>query len=83
MLLIIFVGNGVPSRVCVCVSVCTVHALTFESLDLETSSFVMEVAYIISYSMPGPVSTGMSDRFGVQLPVPENYLNILYNQPPR
>jgi len=26
--------------------------------------------------MPGPVSTGMSDRIGVKLPVPEIYLSL-------
>ena len=30
----------------------------------------------ISYSTPGPVSTGMVDRIGVQLPQREIYLNL-------
>ena len=30
----------------------------------------------LSYSTPGPVSTGMGDQSGIQLPVQETYLSV-------
>ena len=37
-------------RVCMCVSVCTVHVLTFESLHLETSCLVWGYIFSVSTS---------------------------------
>jgi len=37
--------------------------------------FVVYICHIC-YSTPGPVSTGMGDRIGVQLPLREIYLSL-------
>jgi len=48
--------------------------------DIKTGGGLVQlVATLVrstSYSTPGPVSTGMGDRIGVQLPVREIYLSL-------
>jgi len=53
---------------------CTVYRLDVNAL-LHYLVKLPRATYL-SYSTPGPVSTGMGDRIGVQFLVRENYLSL-------